>query len=254
MSRMKTIAFATVKGGVGKSSIAIQTAKNLSEESRVLMIDLDPQSAATSHLAPEKIPGTIRQVLKEEMNIRDVIIPVCPNFDFIPSEIELSLSEAELSNSPNPAFLLYEFLHDSGLGEEYDYCVIDSPGAVGILMNTAIITSDVTVIPTQLETWSVRAIKATKQVIATCRRSKKLIGQGIKEIIVANMWENRSVKNFYRDELKKDFSDIFYPKPLPYRADISVTFSEAGGFINTNSQYYPDFKDFSDYLKGVING
>jgi chromosome partitioning protein len=254
---MKTFAFATVKGGVGKTSIALQTAKILSENYRVLMLDLDPQSAATAHIVTDKIAGTIRNVFNEEKNIEDVIINVGKNFDFIPSEIELAYVEAEMSSVPNSSFRIFQKLTDpteSSIESDYDFCVIDSPPAVGLLMNSAIIASDITIIPTQLESWSVRGIGPTLKAVATCRKAKSLVKKGIKEIILANMYDNRVVKNEFLNFLKVQYEDKFYPKPIHHRSDISSTFSSAGEFLPENSKSYEEYKSFVDFLLGVKNG
>ncbi|NPV00064.1 MAG: AAA family ATPase [Brevinematales bacterium] len=254
---MKTVSFSTVKGGVGKTCISLQTAKILSENYKVLMIDMDPQSAATAHLVTRQVDYTIRNVIGEDKPVSETVIHVDNNFDFIPSEIDLSFVEIDMASTPNSSFVLYQKLNDPLLSDivgDYDYCIIDSPPAVGLLMNSAIIASDMTVIPTQLESWSVRGIVPTQKAIAKCRRSKSLVNKGIDEMIVSNMYDNRSVKNSFLEKLKTDYSDILYPYPISLKSDISATFSQAGHFLPENTKSYEEFKGFVDHLLGVLNG
>jgi hypothetical protein len=126
---MKIITVHSAKGGVGKTTSALSISSLLAElDDRVLLIDLDPQAAATSHLSKDD-PNydwdkTIRQVLLGDVDIRDAILHPFENFDFIPSQLRLQNIEKELADENNPLFILSDLLES--IEDEYDFIIFDT--------------------------------------------------------------------------------------------------------------------------------
>jgi len=167
---MKTISLISTKGGTAKSTSAISIANVLSQNHKVLLLDIDSNNSLTSHYIvniSEIENKTIRQLLKSEVNIHECLIPISNNLHLIPSEIELCLIERELSGITNQMFLLYDLLNE--VQNIYDFIIIDSAPSMGLTTKLAIISSDIIIIPTQLEKWAVRGINATIQMITDCQ-------------------------------------------------------------------------------------
>ncbi len=158
---MKTITLASAKGGVAKSASAISISYVLSQLGhKVLLIDSDPQNAATRHFV-EDFAGieykTTRQLLLKEAYLQDCLIPVYDGVDFIPSQLRLLNIEKELADENNPLFILHDILTE--VDDQYDYCVIDTAPWMGLMTRSALICSDIVIIPTLLEKWPVEAIQ-----------------------------------------------------------------------------------------------
>jgi cellulose biosynthesis protein BcsQ len=148
-----TISFISTKGGVSKTSSCLSTAFILSEDHKVLLIDMDSNNSTTSHFVSniDSITGkTIRQVFKGEIEIEDAIIPINQSLHLVPSEIELCLLERELVGMSNQVFLLHDAL--SQIADHYDYILIDTPPFMGLHTKLSIIVSDKIVIPVTLWT------------------------------------------------------------------------------------------------------
>jgi chromosome partitioning protein len=243
---MKVISFTSLKGGVGKSASALSVAAILAEKYKVLFLDLDPQGASSCHLSDDFGEKTIRQVIKGEIMADEAIIHLDGRFDFIPAEFELSMIEMELLNAPNREFLINEIV--SGLSGSYDYCVIDTPGDLGIMTRSALIASDIAVIPTQLERWGARAIRVTLEVIEKLRPLKKYTKKEIREVLIPTFYANREVQNKVLPLLQENYSDILYSGMIKNSVEIQKAFSQEGEFLKPGGNSYEEYKAFTEYL------
>jgi len=251
---METISFVSVKGGVGKSVSAIVTAFLISEKEKVLLIDLDPQNAITSHFIEDigSIQNkTVRQVLKGEMAIQDCIIHISENLDLLPSEIELALLDKELAYQNTAVFLLHDALEL--VRTEYKYCIVDTPPNMSLNTQIGIVASDTVVIPTQLESWSVRGISATMQEIEDSEKAQKYIRKQISRILILPTFyeENRVVKSTYLQSLKQNYTDYVTRTIIHSASEIQKTFAMPGENISNNTRAYEEYRDFVNELKGA---
>lgn len=158
---MYTIAIANQKGGVGKTTTAVNLSAALVERKRkVLLVDLDPQaSASLSLLGPEAggIEQTIYQVMKRDIQPKEAIIsaPTVPGLDFLPATIHLALAESEFINEFGREKLLAESMKTV---KKYDYVLLDCPPSLGILTINALCYADEALVPCQATFLSVAGL------------------------------------------------------------------------------------------------
>ena len=148
---MTTLVVANQKGGVGKTTTALNLAASLSAASRsVLLVDLDSQKNSTSGSGiTEKLSNlTLLDVLIDEEPISSIILKTEYKFDLIPASQELISAEMELVNKSNPTALLKKKLNQ--VKQNYDYIVIDCPPSLGMLSVSALRAADQVLIPLQL--------------------------------------------------------------------------------------------------------
>ncbi|MCS7204317.1 MAG: ParA family protein [Leptospiraceae bacterium] len=168
----KIISFANQKGGVGKTTSALQLSFLLSKKDfRVLLVDIDPQANTTSiffdvHTIP--IEETIYTVLKEPSVLKDNFIPKqtkWQNLSILPSTLQLSELEPSLIGAIDGFFRLQDAF--SHIKNHYEFIIIDCPPNLGMLTLNALITSDYVIIPLQAAKFSLEGIKTILQTIET---------------------------------------------------------------------------------------
>ncbi len=164
---MKIIALINQKGGCGKTTTAVNVAAALAKLNRkTLLLDLDPQAHATIYLGKE--PDNLKlntltifdYYLKktQALELADLMIPIEKNFDLIPSTIYLSAVEQESNGSPDRMSVLDHFFNiDNAF--TYEYLIIDCPPNLGILTFNALLASDRVIIPIDIGTFALRALK-----------------------------------------------------------------------------------------------
>lgn len=147
---MRSIAVMNQKGGVGKTTTAVNLAAALAKSGRlVLLIDLDPQAHASLHLGiePDAETKSVYDVLTDETPIADVIRRVSENLSLVPSHLDLAAAEMELAGVVGREFILRDKL--AAISEKFDFLVVDCPPSLGVLTINALTSVSEIIIPLQ---------------------------------------------------------------------------------------------------------
>lgn len=197
----KIISLLNHKGGVGKTTSAINIGAGMAELGRrVLLIDLDPQANLSLSLGIPRQRETIYEALRGESEL--VPYNVKEGLDVVMSTLDLSGAEMELINEAGREFILRELFEP--VKNEYDFIIIDCPPSLGLLTLNALTSSDYVYIPLQTEFLALQGLAKIKQVIdkVRFRLNKKLEIGGV----IATMYDHRKVLNRdVVDTIKKYF-------------------------------------------------
>lgn len=236
----KIISLLNHKGGVGKTTSAINIGAGLVElGQKVLLIDLDPQANLTLSLGIPRQQYTIYESIRGESEL--VPYTVKEGMDVITSSLDLSGAEMELINEAGREYILQELF--APVMEEYDYIIIDCPPSLGLLTLNALTTSDYVYIPLQTEFLALQGLTKIKQVIdkVRFRLNKKLQIGGV----IATMYDSRKVLN--RDvveTIRKYFGDKVFNTMIRD----NVTLAEAPAQRKDIFAYSKSSNGAQDYL------
>jgi len=174
----KIITICNQKGGVGKTTSAINIAAFLAVGGKkVMLVDLDPQANATSGIGINKhdIKKSTYHVLLEELDIQDVLLPTAiPNLVLAPSNLDLTGAEVELVGSLGREYRLKRALEK--IKTEFDFIIIDSPPSLGLLTINGLCAADSVIVPVQCEYY---ALEGLTQLNNTIRLVKDNINQSL---------------------------------------------------------------------------
>ena len=190
----KVIAIAIQKGGVGKTTTAINLSACVAEKGKkVLVIDIDPQGNTTTGFGIEKneLQNTIYELMLGEVSVKECIIPnVIENLplSLIPSNINLAAAEIELIDQDRKEYVLKNEL--DWIKDQYDYIFIDCPPSLSMLTINAMTAADSILVPIQCEYY---AMEGLGQLIHTANLIKKKINPGLSmEGFVFTMYDSRT--------------------------------------------------------------
>ncbi|MGI8483627.1 MAG: ParA family protein [Thermomicrobiales bacterium] len=240
--------FANQKGGVGKTTTAVNTATMLVARGfRVLLIDIDPQGNTTSSLGVDKsaLPGSTYDVLVDEVPISDAVVAhVRPGLDLLATTAILAGAEVELVSAINREGRLARAC--SAIRFSYDVVLIDSPPSLGLLTVNALTAADAVIVPIQCE---FLALEGVTQLITTVDLVKRQLNPSLDVIgILMTMYDGRTrLSTHVVEEVRRHFPDRIFATVIPR----SVRLAEAPSYGQSISEYDSSSKGGGAYAAFV---
>jgi chromosome partitioning protein len=241
----KVITVANQKGGVGKTTSAINLAASLGVlEYRTLLVDADPQANATSGVGidPKDIKAGIYECLVNEIDPKELIIKTDnPNLDLIPSHIDLVGAEIELINMNNREYMMRNAL--AKVRDDYDFIIIDCSPSLGLVTVNALSASDSVVVPVQCEYF---ALEGLGKLLNTIKNVQQKLNTDLTiEGILLTMYDSRlRLSNQVVEEVRMHFQEIVFDTII-HR---NTTLGEAPSFGQTIIMHDASCKGAVNYL------
>ncbi|MGJ8736585.1 ParA family protein [Zobellia laminariae] len=241
----KIIAIANQKGGVGKTTTAVNLAASLGVlEKKVLLIDADPQANATSGLGidVETVEYGTYQLLEHTISAKEAIISTdSPNLDLIPAHIDLVAIEIELVDKDQREYMMKQAISD--LRDSYDYILIDCAPSLGLLTLNALTAADSVIIPIQCEYF---ALEGLGKLLNTIKSVQKIHNANLDiEGMLLTMYDSRlRLSNQVVEEVRKHFSDMVFDTIIQR----NVRLSEAPSYGESIIKYDASSKGATNYL------
>ena len=239
------IAVANQKGGVGKTTTAVNLSACLAvNNKKVLLIDIDPQGNTTSGLGFDKntVGKSIYDMVINEVKIEDIIVPTkIENLMLCPSNINLAGAEVELVSVISRETRLKVALED--IRNNYDFIMIDCPPSLGLLTVNALTAADTILVPIQCEYY---ALEGLSQLMNTVKIVQRHLNRNLSvEGVVLTMFDARTNLSIQVvDEVKKYFGNKVYRTIIPR----NVRLSEAPSYGLPIIQYDPKSKGAECYM------
>src|SRR2546425_6873048 len=244
---MKIVAIANQKGGVGKTTTAVNLGAALAEVGqRILLVVLDPQANATSSFGLEGVEQiSLYEPLLGEASITEKIFPTRRDHLFIvPADLDLAGAEVEIARMPNHLTRLAETLKPLHVDKTFDFVFIDCPPSLGILMTNALAAADELLTPIQCEYFALEGLVKIVRLVEQVRDSganKRLELSGI----VMTMFDGRTnLSEQVVAEGREHFGERVYQTVIPR----SVRLSEAPSFGKSILEYPPSGAAAQAYL------
>ncbi len=241
----KIIAIANQKGGVGKTTTAINLAASLAAlEYKTLIVDADPQANSTSGLGfnPKEIENSIYECMVDGINARDVVIHTdLPFLDLLPSHIDLVGAEVEMINLKNREDKMKEALRDTK--NDYEFIIIDCSPSLGLITINSLTAADSVIIPVQCEYF---ALEGLGKLLNTIKIIQSRLNMQLEiEGILLTMYDLRvRLSNQVVDEVNTHFQQMVFSTIIPR----NIRLSESPSFGVPAISHDADSKGAVSYL------
>ncbi|MGH9459352.1 MAG: ParA family protein [Thermoanaerobaculia bacterium] len=211
----KVVSLANQKGGVGKTTTAINLGASLAAaERKVLLLDLDPQANATSGMGfPKDEAAAMYAVLLGDRSLPEIVRATeLPTLFLAPSSVDLVAAEVELADSEDRAFRLRNAIDP--IRAEYDYILIDSPPSLGLLTVNGLAAADSVLVPLQCEYF---ALEGVSQLVGTIERVRSGLNPSLDiEGIALTMYDDRiNLSRQVAQEIRDYFGEKVYQAVIP---------------------------------------
>ncbi len=236
---MKVIAIANQKGGVGKTTTAVNLSAALAErKTRVLLIDLDPQGNATSSFGLQDLEGqSLYGALLGDDPVTDKILPTrLENLFIIPADLDLAGAEIEIARLPDHLTRLSQALKILRADDTFDYVLLDCPPSLGILMTNALAAAAELVTPIQCEYFALEGLVKIVRLIERIRSSGANPELELGGILMTMFDGRTNLSAQVVSEVREHFAALVYETVIPR----TVRLSEAPSFGKCILEYDPN--------------
>jgi chromosome partitioning protein len=247
------VAVANQKGGVGKSTIAVNLAVGLARRmgDAVLIVDLDPQANATVALIGQQEPtATVYDLLVNAMPAREAIVQVEPRLDLLPATLDLAAAEVELLSEVGGQLRLKTRLAE--IQANYEAVVIDCPPSLGLLTINALAASDRVLVPIVPGVFSLKGLSELQRTVEKVRSNLNCPGLALGAIVL-NMADHTRVCADVRQALEDRYGQLVMKTELPRSVRFEEANSRPGQSIFGHAASSPAAEAMQSFIKELLS-